>query len=233
MIRRRPRARGARDCIGFIVLAAANLAAKTAIAQEWVEFVELTDRFAIMFPAEPQIRETTHVSANDVIFPARVYSVQDGATLYSVTVVDYTEAERRHRERPDGTDASSNERFWVMDVRASVAHAAKSFRNRGGEVTYDGWVDIDKIEGHQLQITNPDGSRSFVGIHLNDSRLYILESTVPKGAPAPELFRSSMRFLNENGEHIRYTFDPNGQRIDVRVRPLGDPPEGVRRVVMK
>ena len=201
-------------------------------AQDWVEFVQLTDRFAIMFPAEPEITETTHVSANDVVFPARVYSVRHGASLYSVTVTDYTDARRRHRERPDGTDASSSDQFWVMDVRASVAHAAKGFRYRGGEVTYDGWVDIDKIEGHQLQITNADGSRSFVGIHLNASRLYILESTVPKGAAAPELFRSSMQFLNENGEHIRYTYDPDGQRIDVRVRPLGEVPEGVRRLVM-
>lgn len=207
--------------------------ATRAEAQNWVQFVQLTDRFAIMFPAEPEIRETTHVSSTDVIFPAHVYSVKDGARLYSVTVVDYTEAERRHRERPDGTDASSSERFWVMDIRASVAHAAKAFRNRGGEVTYDGWVDIDKIEGHQLQITNPDGSRSFIGIHLNASRLYILEATVPKGAPAPELFRSSMQFLNENGEHIRYTTDPDGQRIGVRVRPLGEVPEGVRRVAMR
>ena len=207
--------------------------APQAGAQEWVEFVQLTDRFAIMFPAEPKIEETTHVSANDVVFPARIYSVADRGTLYRVTVVDYTEAERRHLERPDKTDASSNERFWVMDIRAAVAHAAKSFRNRGGEVTYDGWVDIDKIEGHQLQITNPDSSRSFIGIHLNASRLYILEGTVPKSAPAPELFRSSMQFLNDSGEQIRYTFDPDGQRIDVRVRPLGDVPEGVRRVVMK
>jgi hypothetical protein len=186
-----------------------------------------------MFPAEPEIEATTHVSAHDVVYPAQIYSVRNRGTFYSVTVVDYTEAERRHRERPDKTDASSNERFWVMDIRASVAHAAKSFRSRGGEVSYDGWVDIDKVEGHQLQLTNPDGSRSFIGIHLNDSRLYILESTVPKGAPPPELFRSSMQFLNENGEQIRYTFDPDGQRIDIRVRPLGDVPEGVRRVVMK
>jgi hypothetical protein len=202
-------------------------------AQDWVEFVHLTDRFAIMFPTEPEITETTHVSANGVRFPARIYFARGGASSYSVTVADYTDAQRRHRERPDGTDASSSEQFWVMDVRASVAHVANGFRHRGGEVTYDGWVDIDKIEGHQLQITNPDGSRSFIGIHLNAGRLYILESTVPRGAPAPELFRSSMQFLNENGEHIRYTYDPDGQRIDIRVRPLGDVPEGVRRVVMK
>jgi len=219
-------------CLFLLPLLGA-LVTTAAGAQDWVEFVHLTDRFAIMFPGEPSTEATTHISANDVVYPARIYSVRNGATLYSVTVVDYTDAERRHRERPDKTDASSNERFWVMDIRASVAHAAKIFRTRGGEVSYDGWVDIDKVEGQQLQITNPDGSRSFIGIHLNASRLYIIEGTVPKGAPAPELFRSSMQFLNESGEQIRYTFDPDGQRIDVRVRPLGEVQEGVRRVVVR
>ncbi|HSG64673.1 MAG TPA: hypothetical protein VLD39_06720, partial [Gammaproteobacteria bacterium] len=146
--------RSARGAI-LTVLALAGSITGPATAQDWVEFVQLTDRFAVMFPAEPEIAETTHVSANDVVFPARVYSVRQGSSSYSVTVADYTDAQRRHRERPDGTDASSSEQFWVMDVRASVAHVAKSFRNRDGEVTYDGWVDIDKIEGHQLQITNP------------------------------------------------------------------------------
>ncbi len=143
------------------------------------------------------MRETTHRSAFDAIFPARVYTVERDTGAYSITVVDYRESERIHSERTDRTEANSSSSVWVTDVRASVAHAAQGFRTRGGEVTYDAWADIDKIEGHQLQITNPDGSRSFIGIHLHASRLYILEATVPPGAPPPGSFSnrwvSSMR----------------------------------------
>ena len=207
------------------------------LAQDWVEYVHRTDRFAHTFPAMPEVAETTHVSAHGVVFPARVYSAQRGASRYSLTVVDYTDAERRHEERPDQTDASSGGRFWVMDVRASVAHAAQSIRVRttesGGEVTYEGWADIDKIEGHQMQVTHADQSRSFIGIHLNGGRLYILEATAPPGYPPSTWFQQSLQFLDEEGRRIRYTFDVDGQRIDIRQVPLTDPQEGTVRIVVE
>ena len=86
-----------------------------------IEYVHRADRFAITFPAMPEVEETTRLSAHGVVFPARVYSVQTDPSRYSLMLVDYTEAQRRHLERPDQTDASSGAAFWVMDVRASVA----------------------------------------------------------------------------------------------------------------
>ena len=208
-----------------------------ALSQEWVEYVNLPDRFAMIFPGMPEVEETTRMSAHDVVFPARVYTLDDGHSHYALTVVDYTEAERRHRERPDQTDASSGARFWVMDVRASMAHEAQQIRERvraaDGEITYEGWVDIDKIEGHQMQFTHADGSRSFVAIHLNASRLYILEGTSPAGFPPPAWFQQSLRFLDEEGRRIRYTFDTDGQRIDIRVTDLAEVQEGVTRVIVE
>ena len=202
-----------------------------------VEYVHRADRFAMTFPAMPEVEETTRLSAHGVVFPARVYSVQTDPSRYSLTLVDYTEAERRHRERPDQTDASSGAAFWVMDVRASVAYAAQGIRERvrdaGGEITYEGWADIDKIEGHQMQITNEDQSRSFVAIHLNASRLYILESTAPQGYPPPAWFQQSLQFIDEEGQRIRYMFDPDGQRTNLRITPLAEAPEGVERVVVE
>ena len=202
-----------------------------------VEYVHRADRFAITFPATPEVEETTRQSAHGVIFPARIYAAQSGATHYSLTLVDYTEAETRHRERPDQTDASSGQNFWVMDVRASIAYAAQSIRERvhdaGGEITYEGWADIDKIEGHQMQVTNADQSRTYIAIHLNDRRLYILESTAPQGYPPVAWFQQSLQFLNEDGKRIRYTFDPDGQRTDIRIVNLADAPQGVERVVVE
>jgi hypothetical protein len=217
----------------FVAATLISLGATSSFAQDWIEYIHLTERFGLMLPGMPEVRETTHSSAFDVIFPARVYSVEASSGSYSMTVVDYTEAERGHRERPDRTDASSGERFWVMDVRGSVANAAQTFRIRGGEVTYDGWADIDKVEGHNLQITNADQSRSFIAIHLNEGRLYILEGRVPRGYPPPGLVQQSLYFLDEEGMRIRYTVDPDGQRIAIDHRDLGGDLDGVARMVVE
>ncbi len=87
-----------------LAVALSYVAAASCPAQEWVEFVHRTDRFALTFPAVSEIMETTHVPAHGVVFPTRIYSVTDGNHLYSLTVADYTDAERRHRDRPDMTD---------------------------------------------------------------------------------------------------------------------------------
>jgi len=170
-----------------------------------------------------------------VEYPGKIFSVETERGDYSVTVIDYTEHVRRHRERSDGTEANSSNAVPIMDVRASVAHTANMYRTRGGEVTYDGWVDVEKIDGHQLQITNPDQSRSFVAIFLEAARLYILEATVPRGSPPPVLFQSSMGFLDEQGRRVRYVVDVDGQRerIDVRYDWIGEDPDATAEQVVE
>ena len=188
-----------------------------ASAQGWVEYINLTDQFIVNFPGEPVIAETTHHSAFNADFPARVYTVDNARGRYQITVVDYRETEAIHRARTNRTEANSGSATWITDVRASIANAAQGFRTRGGDVTYDAWADIDKIEGHQLQITNPDQSRSFISIHLHDSRLYILEGTVPAGAPAPGIFQQSLGILDEEGKRIRYLMDVDGNLTRMEV----------------
>ena len=219
----------------LIPLALLQLMASSAFAQSWIEYINREERFMVNFPGVPEVSETTHVSAFEVVYPAKVFSVESDRGDYSVTVVDYTEHVRRHRERTDGTEANSSNAVPIMDVRASVAHTANLFRTRGGEVTYDAWVDVEKIEGHQLQITNPDQSRSFIAIFLEAARLYILEATVPRGHPPPILFQSSMGFLDEQGRRIRYVVDVDGQRerIDVRYDWIGADPDATADQVVE
>ena len=96
-------------------------------------------------------------------------------------------------------------RSVYVDVQASIAYAATKFRQRPGvKVTYDAFHYIDLVSGHQLQITNADQSRTFVGIYLHESRLYILEATVPARAPQPGLFQQSLSFLDAAGKKVRY-----------------------------
>jgi len=197
------------------------LLSPVTFAQGWFEFASIADRFSVNFPAEPEVEDFYYLSEFDAIFPARRYTAQVGESRYSVVVVDFRESERIHAEM-EKTEAASGLNAWINDQRASVAKAAREFRQRDGEVTYDAWSHIDLVEGHQLQLTNADGSRTFAGIYLHGhaNRLHILEATVPSGAPPPGQFQQSIRFLNEDGVRIRYRLSPSGCSIDPAQEPV-------------
>lgn len=192
----------------WLALSCLLLLAGPSYGQRWIEYLDRSQFFGINLPGAPDVEEIGYTSGTGAVFPARLYAARDGDSLYKVTVVDFTDAERIHAERHDRTSASSGE--WLKDVRGSVAHAAWNFRKRGGEVTYDAWSDIERVEGHQLQITNEDQSRTFVGIYLHNGRLHILEATVPPGWPPPMHFQQSLRFFDEDGVRVRYDLDING-----------------------
>ena len=177
----------------------------TLLAQEWSTYTNRVDRFEVNFPGQPKIEEITWPSEYGAVFPGRVYSVEQNGGRYSITVIDYTDAERIHAARKNHTEADSLPIYWQVDVQASIAYAATRFRQRPGvKVTYDAFHYIDLVSGHQLQMTNPDQSRTFAGIYLHESRLYILEATVPAKAPPPGLFQQSLGFLDAAGKKVRY-----------------------------
>ena len=109
---------------------------------------------------------------------------------------------RIHAER-DKTEADY-ELYWEVDVRASIAYAATNIRNRGGDVTFDAYHYIDRVEGHQLQITNEDQSRTYAAIYLHDSKLYVVEATVAPGSIPPGFFQQSLQWIKEDGSRVRY-----------------------------
>ena len=186
----------------WMVAVSILLSSGPALAQAWIEYTSSSDDFRIHTPGEFEIEETTYPSEYGVILPARIYSYERGDDRYALTVVDYRESERLHTERT--RNEAEYLRYWDIDIRASVAYAAWNFRKRGGEVTYDAYHYIDLVEGHQLQITNDDQSRTYAGIYLHDSRLYIVEATVAPGSVPPGFFQQSLQFVDENGERIRY-----------------------------
>ena len=202
-----------------------------SFAQGWIQYANLADRFAVNFPAEPEITETTYLSDYRSIMPARVYEANRGESRYSVTVVDYTEAERLLTERAERTGERLRGDDVPGDVLGSIAFAAWNIRQRGGEVTYDSWAHYDRIPGHQLQITNADDSRTYAGIFLHTRRLYILEATVPPGSPPPGLFQQSLNLLDEQGRRVRYSWeiDEQGEIHRIREAPreqlAGEPTE--------
>lgn len=188
-----------------------SLSPHAATAQSWFEYVSLEDRFGVNFPVEPVIEAFEYESEFQAIFPARSYRAERGPDLYVVTVVDFTESQRIHSEM-NKTEAASGSNVWINDQRASVARAARAFRERGGEITYDAWSHVDLVEGHQLQISNADGTRTYAGMYFNGNsqRLYVLEATISARSPPAGQFQQSLRFLNDDGERVRYRLSPNG-----------------------
>ncbi|NNC65598.1 MAG: hypothetical protein HKN84_12490 [Gammaproteobacteria bacterium] len=197
-----------------IVLMSA-LFAMTSSAQGWRMYVDRDEFFSVNFPAEPTVREFQYASEYGATLPGKVYEVRNGDSLHSVTIVNFTDAQRIYQELPDRTDEGNNAALFLYDQRGSVTYAARGFRQRGGEVTYDAWHHIDLVEGHQLQITNPDQSRTYASMYLHNGRLYVLEATVPPGSLPQGLFQQSLSFLDEDGNRIRYRLSPDGSRTRV------------------
>jgi hypothetical protein len=194
----------------------AALLAPVALAQGWIEYTDRDQQFSINLPGEPDVSDIDYTSEYGAVYPARSYVVEHNGGRYSVTVVNFTAAKLAHIEPDDKTDDANARSLWVYDQRSAVAQAARAFRERGGEVTFDAWNNIDRVEGHMLQITNTDGSRTFAGIYLQPPRLYILEATVPSNAPPPGMFQQSISFLDYQGTAVRYELDPDGSRRRVR-----------------
>jgi hypothetical protein len=193
-------------------------AAATVCAQDWVEYTSKEDSFHTTFPGTPTVREIQWDSEYGAVFPARIHELTVNDRYYAVTVVDYRDAHRIHQERTNTTEADAPEgyEYWRIDILASVDYVATQFRRRGGEVTFDAWAHIDRVPGHQLQITGADGSRTYAGIYLHQDRLYIIEATVPRGAPPQGLFQQALSFLDANGQRIRYDWDENHHLVRSR-----------------
>ncbi|HTN69641.1 MAG TPA: hypothetical protein VMO00_00970 [Methylomirabilota bacterium] len=189
------------------------VAAVPLFAQEWVEFASREDRFTCLFPTQPKVTETTYLSQHEANLPARVYTASQGQSRYSMTVVDYNQAQRILTEKSKSCPAGAepclggpgDEGHWKADIRGAIDWATWQFLQRDAKVTLFVWANMDLVEGRQLQLTNADKSRTFVGIFMHQNKLYITEGTVPPRYPEPALFQQSLGWLDENGVGLRYT----------------------------
>jgi hypothetical protein len=128
-------------------------------------------------------------------------------------VVDYRNLEKLGMERvkscPAGAEPckgspTTGVGYSKNDVRGAIAYASWKFMQRDAKVTHFMWNFIDLVEGHQLQLTNADKSRTFASIYMHENKLYVMEATVPANYPEPGLFQQSLGWLDENGVGLRY-----------------------------
>jgi hypothetical protein len=202
----------------------------SAFAQEWEEFFSKEERFTCNFPGKPTITETTWTSQFGAILPARVYSGTSGPGKFSITVVDYNPIQRLLSERSmsctPGAETCQGIHdwglgYWKNDVRGAVVYAVNKFLLRDAKVVNLMANFADLVSGEELQLTNTkDQSRTFASIYMHDSRLIILEATVPKNYPPPTIFQQSLSWLDDKGTRIRYN-NINHNEPDV-------PPPGIR-----
>ena len=176
---------------GVLGLALAALNPSAARAQPWVSHVSMEDHFAQWFPAEPTVEEVEWIDENGDMRPARKYSAERRGSTYDLYAVDYSDA-------------------GATTMRGSAAHTATKYRQLG-EVTYDAYAQLDRIEGHQLQITTEDGRRIYFAEFLHDNILYVLDANTPLRSAPPLQFQQSMQILDPEGVRVRYTQE--GERI--------------------
>ena len=214
--------------------AAALLISTQAFGQEWVEYTNRQDRFTVNLPAQPTVREFTYTSWLEAKLPARVYTVERGAERYSVTFVDYTQAERVHTEMakalncaPDapqgqctaaiaGADsAAQGIGAWKYDVLGALDHASEAFLKRDAKVTYLRMGDDRSDHG---PADSPDQSGPVEDIrpdpHARESSVYLRghcsaacarARTVSAVAAVSRCRRETRAIPRQLHEHVRHS----------------------------
>ena len=186
-----------------------------AAAQEWELYQSLEDTFEVNFPGTPTITETTYTTVLDYELPARVYSAERAPGRYTMKVVDYSGlgalGDARSDEcvsgnaqcRKNNSDDIGNG-YWKHDERSAMMWATSQLVRAAEEVTLLAWEWQDRVEGHALNLTNADGSRTFAYVTMHEHKLYIMEGTVPAGYPEPGLFQQSLGWIDSEGNGVRY-----------------------------
>ena len=189
--------------------------ATASAAQDWAEFTSPQDGFRINFPGTPKVAESTWTSQLNYVLPSRTYSAERGRERYSVTVVDYSSIGQQGVERakscPPGNancranaPATLGPGYAHHDERGAIVYATFKLLQRDAKLNYLAWEWQDLVEGHIVQLTNADQSRTFAWVGMHQHKLYMIEGTVPAGSPEPGLFQQSMQWIGKDGRGIRY-----------------------------
>ena len=180
-----------------------------SFAQEWIEYKNSVDSFAVTLPREPAIKDTKLTTEYGHVLPGHLYTIDDGKNHYSVSVIDFRnlrqmETDRIAKCRASGGDGDTCMDTYLHDVRGAVINATWSIMQRGGKIKHFAYSRMDLVEGHELYVLNTDGTQTFSGVYMHEDHLFILEGTVPGNGPPPVQFYQSLEFLDKDGKAIRY-----------------------------
>lgn len=193
----------------LVITALGLFTANSAMAQDWGEYVSADERFGINFPGEPEIAEGTFETGSGLSFPASFFTASDAAGSYALTVVRFGDVDDAVREN-------------------LIEDTSDKLRAREGEITYDDIAVYDGMDTQMIQITNADGTKSYIAVmqppeQSGLDRLYIAEGRVSANMPVPGHFQQSLFVVDPNGDRIRYQTDIEGTKFRVIPESGGQP----------
>jgi uncharacterized membrane protein YgcG len=216
--------------IAYVLVLLVSMSGLAMAQEEWVDYQNIEDGFKLNFPGQPKVTPLTWTSWHEFKYPGRVYTVDKGKEHYSMTVIDYSSAEQQGLAKvktcPPGAEPCLGSDlagigYWKHDVRGAINNAVFRMMTRPNEKLTDYvWAQEDLVEGDQLALTNTvDGSRTFGFVAMHKMKLYIMEATVPKGYPQPELFIISLGWVDKDGKGIRYQSIYNNEFMEIEHVP--------------
>jgi len=190
----------------FILLSTTAAAQQQGIPEDLsMENYSLVDRFRLNLPGRATVTETTWKSLYDVVYPARVYSVEKGPNRDSITVVDYTNGEKLTADlRAKCQEGVRCTEGFQRDLRAAIDYATWRLSQKYAKLTYIGWDFQDFVEGRLVRFENADGTRATASIYMHENRLYIVESVIAPNEPDRPFVHQSLQFLDAEGNLVRY-----------------------------
>ncbi|MFL2553852.1 MAG: hypothetical protein ACJ0S4_04055 [Candidatus Rariloculaceae bacterium] len=187
----------------LISLGSILLFSTSTIAQRWAPFTSEEGEFTIMAPGGTFDIETIDWETEyGIVVPAKVHKAVTDQGTFTLTVVDYYDSLALHEKRIEETGGLYIGVYGEVDVRASIAYVARQIREAAESVEYDNYHYIGRVDGHQLHTTNPDGTRTFAGLYLLESKLYVIEARINPGQPPGGMFQQSLAFIDESGNSI-------------------------------
>lgn len=156
--------------------------AGAAAAEGWSEYSYPDLGFAISFPSDPTMETVPYKAADGTLTNEVVYTVQQGAGIYSIAVADLSNA--------------------ALDETAAINQAVQQLRDKG-DIRLDIPARVQRNYGRQLSVVGKDGSHSAVAIFLADHKLYQIEGTIRADSDDPNSgdairFQQSLRFIGDN-----------------------------------
>jgi hypothetical protein len=170
--------------VALTVGAALNAVSGSAVAQEEIfkdeqAYASCQDRFAVIFPARPNMRDVRFATQSGAGVAARQHYLEQGPDRFSVTVVTLANGP-------------------ALDEQI-ISHAAEILRKQG-EVKADYPVGyIAGVRGRQLLVQQPDGRQLRGSVYMHDHRLYITETSTAVGAFPGLQFDQSITIIDAEG----------------------------------
>lgn len=151
-------------------------------------YIDRAARFAIMFPSPPAVANITYPTGAGAVYPARRFSVVDGANEYRVTVVD----------------AAAGPAVDPRLVDKAVADLA-----RQGKLIYQGDQAYEPgVASHQLMVSLGDGRQLQASVYMWDHRMHITEAKGAPGTPSLLRFAQSITLINADGTELNNEIRP-------------------------